>query len=82
MTTTDQVSEDRQLAALTPDVMRAYAEGALPWSQIRRRFGVVDFTLILRRLGEEGLRLPRADPDRATQARLWLREALRDRMPH
>lgn len=76
MATVDVLNEERQLAALTPEVMRAYADGALPWSQIRQRFGVVDFTLVLRRLGEEDLRLPRARADRSTEARLWLREVL------
>lgn len=74
-----EMAKGQQLAALTADVVRAYAGGALTWSQMRERFGVVDFYLVLQRLAEEGLRLPRAPADRATRARAWLREALAER---
>ena len=65
-----------QLDALTPEVVHAYARGELAWGQIRRHYDVVDFGLLIRRVGGEGLRLPRAAPDRPTLARAWLREAL------
>jgi hypothetical protein len=57
-------------------MIRDYAEGRLSWSRLRETTGVEDFGVILRRLGEEGLKLPRASRERPTQARLWLREAL------
>lgn len=72
------LSRDEQLAALTPQVIKDYAEGRLSWSQIRRQLDVEDFGLILLRLGDEGLKLPRAPADRPTQARGWLREAIKD----
>lgn len=67
---------DEQLKALTPEIVRAYADGEIAWSQIRRRHGVLDFGLPIQRVGEEGLHLPRAAQDRPSQARGWLREAL------
>ena len=78
MTDQDEtLTAKQQLEALTPDIVRAYAGGELAWSQIRRRHGVLDFGLLIRRVGEEGLRLPRAATDRPTRARGWLRDALR-----
>ncbi len=72
------LSRDEQLAALTPQVIKDYAEGRLSWSQIRRQLDVEDFGLILLRLGDEGLKLPPAPANRPTQARGWLREAIKD----
>lgn len=69
-------TSEQQLMALTPQVMRDYAEGRLNWSQIRRQLDVIDFGLVLRRLGEEGLSLPRAPSDRPTKARDWMRQIL------
>lgn len=69
-------TDEEQLEALSPEIVLAYANGEIAWSQIRRRFGVRDFGLLIRRVGEEGLGLPRAAPDRPTLARGWLREAL------
>lgn len=66
-------------AALTPDVVRAYAEGRLAWSRIREDLGVRDFGALLRRLGEEGLRLPRVPRDRPSAGKAWVAEWLRDR---
>lgn len=81
MTQADEMlTEEQQLAALTPEVIREYATGLITWSQIRERLAVTDFSLILRRLGEEDLRLPRARPDRPSAAKLWLREFLQDRI--
>lgn len=77
MTVSSDVStEEQQLDALSPEVVAAYASGKITWSQIRERLGVLNFGLVLRRLGEENLRLPRAAANRPTQARAWLREAL------
>ena len=70
------LSRDEQLAALTPQVMKDYAEGRLSWSQIRHELDVEDFSLILLRLGDEGLKLPQAPADRPTKARGWLRDAI------
>lgn len=81
MTTDSVLTNDQQRDALTEDVVRAYANGEIAWSQIRARHGVTSFSLLLRRLGENGLRLPRADPSRPTQARVWLREALEKAHP-
>lgn len=78
--TDESLTVDQQLAALTPEVMRDYAGGSITWSQIRERLGVTDFSLILRRLGDEELRLPRAPSSRPSAARQWLRDALRDRV--
>jgi hypothetical protein len=78
---TGTARESEQLAALSPAIVAAYADGTLTWSQLRERFQVVDFGLLLRRLDEENRRLPRASPDRPTRARDWLREAL-DRAGH
>lgn len=75
----ENLTEDQQIAALTPQIMRDYATGSITWSQIRERLGVNDFSLVLRRLGDEDLRLPRAPSDRHSSAQLWLREALRQR---
>ena len=75
----DKQAAAREHKRLTRDLLTAYAEGRLSWSQIRCQTGVVDFGLVLQRLGEEGLRLPRADPNRPSAARLWLREALAER---
>lgn len=69
----------REAAALTPDVVRAYAEGQLAWSRIREELGVRDFGTLLRRVGEEGLRLPRAPRDRPSPAKAWMAAWLRDR---
>ena len=74
------LTEEQQLAALTPEVIRKYATGSITWSQIRERLDVTDFSLRLRRLGEEDLRLPRARSDRPSAAKLWLREALQERI--
>lgn len=71
-----ELSREEQLAALTPEIVQSYAQGSLAWSQIRERYGVLDFGLLLRRVGEEGLRLPRAPAGRPSKAREWLREAL------
>lgn len=79
MPTDENLTADQQIAALTPQVMRDYAAGSITWSQIRERLGVTDFTLMLRRLGEENLRLPRAPSLRPSAARFWLRDELRDR---
>lgn len=78
---TDELPEEDQLAALTPEVVKGYADGDLSWSHIRSEFGVLDFGLMLRRLGEQHLRLPRASADRPTAAREWLRQALAEPMP-
>lgn len=61
------------------DIMRAYADGRLSWSRLREETGLEDFGVILRRLDEEGLKLPRAPRDRSTHARQWLRDALAER---
>lgn len=74
-----ELSRVGQLAALTPEVMRAYSGGQISWREIRQRYGVLDFNLILQRLGEEGLKLPRSRADRPSRAREWLREVLRER---
>ena len=76
MTDEHELTNEQQRNALTDDVVRAYANGEIAWSQIRAKHGVTSFSLLLCRLGESGLRLPRADPNRPTQARTWLREAL------
>ena len=57
-------------------MIRDYAEGRLSWSRMREATGVEDFGVVLRRLGEEGLKLPRAPRNRPTRARQWLRDAL------
>ena len=61
---------------LDSQVIRAFASGAITWHDLRGRFGVEDFTVVLRGLAAERLRLPRAAKDRPTPARAWLREVL------
>lgn len=56
------MTRDDQLKLLTTEVVRDYAAGRTAWTQIRHRLGVVDYDLVLFRLGQEGLRIPRADP--------------------
>ena len=72
----ETLTEEQQMNALTVDVIRAYAAGDLTWSAIREHLAVLDFGLVLRRLSEENLRLPRAPAARPTLARAWLRDAL------
>ena len=74
--TDDGATAKEQLEILIPEVVRAYASGEIAWSQLRHRYGVRDFGLLIQRVGEEGLHLPGASPDRPTHARNWLRAAL------
>lgn len=75
---TPLLTRDEQLAALTAQVMRDYSEGRLTWRQIRDDWNVDDFNLVLERLGDQGLKLPRAPADRPTKARGWLLDAIAD----
>ena len=73
------LSRIEQLSRLTSEVTKDYAEGRVTWSQLRDRLGVVDFSAVLQRIGEEGLHLPQAAKDRPTQARAWMRQILAGR---
>lgn len=55
------MTREEQKGALTAEIMRDYAEGRVAWKQLQHRLGVTDYDLVLIRLGEEGLKLPRAD---------------------
>ena len=70
------MDREEQLKALTPEVVRDYATGRIAWKQIVRRLGVTDYDLVLTRLGQEGLRIPRADPARSELGLQRLREAM------
>ena len=65
-----------QLETLTSDVVRDYSAGRIAWTQIRHRLGVTDYDLVLFRLGQEGLRVPRADPARSDLGLQRLRTAM------
>ena len=67
------MDREEQLKALTPEVVRDYAEGRIAWTQIRRRLGVTDCDLVLFRLGQDHLSIPRANPARSELEvqRLW-----------
>ena len=70
------MTRDEQRNALTTDVVRDYAAGRIAWKQIRHRLGVEDYDLVLLRLGEEGLKLPRADPKHSELGLARLRQAM------
>ena len=61
---------------ISADLVRDYAEGRTSWREIRALTGIEDFNIMLTRLGDEGLRLPRASRDRPSRAKLWLAEIL------
>ena len=48
------LSRDEQLAALTPQVIKDYAEGRLSWSQIRRQLDVCCATIKVRVRDNQG----------------------------
>ena len=72
------MTRDQQKAALSAEIIRDYAEGRIGRKQIRHRLGVTDFDLVLLRVGEEGLRLPRADPNLTAIGVARLEEAMQN----
>lgn len=67
---------DMSDGTLSAELVRRYASGGISWREIRDQTGVEDFNIMLARLGDEGLRLPRAPRDRPSQAKAWMREIL------
>lgn len=70
------MTREQQTNALTAAVLQDYAAGRIAWKQMQRRLGVTDYDLVLMRLGEEGLKIPRADPRHSELGLIRLRQAM------